>query len=172
MNIQDKIYNYRRLKSIERCNGAQDCIDTIERMFSKTWKLKPITKATHLESLIIEFLRFEGHIAIKVSTGGTYIQPKIEKNIFGKPTIVKDGHYIKGGSTKGVSDLIVTIKGRVWFVEVKLGRDTQRNTQRNFEEEVATKGGIYSIVHDLDDFYKQYLAILTYFKVNAISNIL
>lgn len=43
----------------------------------------------------------------------------------------------------GVSDLIGCIDGRAWFIEVKVGRDRQREEQARFQAAVERAGGRY-----------------------------
>lgn len=43
----------------------------------------------------------------------------------------------------GVSDVLACIRGRFVAVEVKVGSDTQRKTQKPFQAAIEAQGGIY-----------------------------
>jgi hypothetical protein len=43
----------------------------------------------------------------------------------------------------GVADILACIDGRFVAIEVKVGRDTQRQTQKPFQRAVEANGGIY-----------------------------
>lgn len=62
------------------------------------------------------------------------------------------------GLLSGVSDLIVVLKGRVLFIEVKNLIGKQSDNQKKFQFQVETLGFRYYLVRNLDDFKK---AILT-----------
>ena len=51
----------------------------------------------------------------------------------------------------GSSDIVGMLPGgRFLGVEIKVGRDRQRDTQRAFEARVRQVGGLYVVVRDLD----------------------
>ena len=56
------------------------------------------------------------------------------------------------GVLAGVSDLILTIKGNVYFCEVKDYRGKQARKQKEFEERVSILGFEYVVIRSLDEF--------------------
>lgn len=58
------------------------------------------------------------------------------------------------GLLAGVSDLILIHGGKVYFIEVKDEKGTQRPTQKEFEAEVKKQGFKYILVRSLEDFKK------------------
>lgn len=56
------------------------------------------------------------------------------------------------GLLAGVSDLIFTFRGQVYFCEVKRPNQTQRPKQIEFEERITNLGFQYFLVYSLDDF--------------------
>ena len=58
------------------------------------------------------------------------------------------------GLLSGVSDLIVVLKGRVIFVEVKNDVGKQSEKQIKFQQQVENLGFKYYLVRNLEDFKK------------------
>ena len=58
------------------------------------------------------------------------------------------------GLLSGVSDLIVVLKGRVIFVEVKNEVGKQSEKQIKFQQQVENLGFKYYLVRNLEDFKK------------------
>lgn len=56
------------------------------------------------------------------------------------------------GVTKGVSDLVLLIKGQAIFIELKLEKGTQSPHQIEFESKVKERGFIYCMVRSIDEF--------------------
>ncbi len=175
MTTSELLYSYRRHKSFYRCGDDLDCIEKIERMFSKTWAVKPVKNATDLQNQIEELIKHENRIysrsvAVEIhQVKGTKVEAVFEKDIFGKPIKVRDGFYKKPSATLGVSDMRITIPIKpplvvTWAVEIKFGKDTQKEAQQRFEDMFTSAGGLYSIVRNLDDFYTQYTKIINLYK--------
>lgn len=62
--------------------------------------------------------------------------------------------YTFSGTTKGVSDLWLTIAGRSICLEVKIGKDRQSDHQKEFERRQKVAGGHYHLISSWDDFWK------------------
>ena len=58
------------------------------------------------------------------------------------------------GLLSGVSDLVVVLKGRVIFVEVKNSVGKQSDKQKRFEEQINNLGFEYYLIRTLDEFIK------------------
>jgi hypothetical protein len=56
------------------------------------------------------------------------------------------------GVVSGVSDLICILPGKVVFIELKLEKGKQSETQRSFEKAVIALGHEYIILRNLEDF--------------------
>lgn len=56
-----------------------------------------------------------------------------------------NGRLVKFG-LPGASDLIACIRGKSYFIEVKVGRDPQRSEQQKFQAAVERAGGRYVLV--------------------------
>jgi hypothetical protein len=76
-------------------------------------------------------------------------------DVIGRTRIMK-GTWLPGHNS-GQGDLMLTIKGRVYWVEIKIGRDTQSEVQKDFENQVKRSGGVYVIVKTWEDFYKYFI---------------
>ena len=50
----------------------------------------------------------------------------------------------------GVSDVLACHRGRFIAVEIKVGRDTQRENQRHFQAAIEAQGGIYVLARFTD----------------------
>lgn len=55
------------------------------------------------------------------------------------------------GMKSGVADLIVVGKDKVFFVEVKAGKNKQNTNQKLFQEEVEKRGFKYILAYSIDD---------------------
>ena len=132
--------------------------EQFERGFKSLADFPQITKATHLEKAIVDFLKFEGHQASKITTSGQ-MRDKTETftDSIGRTRVIGSKTWIKGNSTKGVADVIATIYGLKWDIEVKYSKgDKQRNTQLKYEKSVEKAKGVYSIVKTFEDFIEKY----------------
>lgn len=67
----------------------------------------------------------------------------------------KLGRYRRSGSTKGVADIMIVHDGKVFNIEVKIGRDKQSKDQIKMQESIEQAGGIYMIIRNYDDFLEQ-----------------
>ena len=132
--------------------------ELFERGFKESCKFPRISKATHLETAIKDFLTFEGHQASKITTSGQ-MRDNTETftDAIGRTRVIGSKTWIRGNSTKGVADIIATIYGLKWDIEVKYSKsDRQRSTQALYEASVTKSGGVYSIVKTFEDFIQKY----------------
>lgn len=54
----------------------------------------------------------------------------------------------------GVSDIILLLDSRAWFIEVKIPTGKQSENQKKFKEMVEKTGNLYYIITSLDDLLK------------------
>lgn len=70
-----------------------------------------------------------------------------------------NGSYIPGvgfavnNSTKGVSDLALVYKGKIFWIEAKYGKDTQKPDQKKWQEIQEKAGATYLIVKKPEDWF-------------------
>lgn len=62
------------------------------------------------------------------------------------------------GALAGVADLVVTLKDRVFFVEMKTATGVQSDNQRTFQWRCEALGIGYYLCRNLDDFKRAILA--------------
>ena len=105
-----------------------------------------------LETIIITLLNKAGHIAKKVETRGIQVKTK------------KGPIWIPGGvkMTKGEPDVISTIKGRTVYWEVKVGKDSLGDEQKEFIERAREAGALVYVVKTVDDFFNIYEKKIAY----------
>lgn len=68
--------------------------------------------------------------------------------------------YRRGNTQKGIFDISAVIRGRAAWIEVKAGRDTMRQEQLIFKQEVERASGLAFVAYSTDDFLKWFTEIL------------
>lgn len=102
--------------------------------------------ANGLQRAIVDFLTLEGWQAERINVMG---RPVFRTNREGEKVLDK---WITGQSRVGSADLSATIKGRSVKIEVKIGRDRQREEQRQYQQEIERAGGVYVIAKTFAEF--------------------
>ncbi len=118
-----------------------------------------------LEETILNFLKYNGHHAVKQHTTGTMID-KREKfiDVLGRERQIGSVQWGASRDEVGRADIIakimVNFKGRLLpisvEIEVKFGKDYQRDNQKKFQSRLENIGAYYTIVKDFDGFIKWY----------------
>ena len=113
-----------------------------------------IKTANGLTKFIIEYLKFDGWRATRISSAGRYIE---HKN--------KDGHKLSGQfipstTRKGTADISATIKGRSVMIEIKVGNDKPSEFQLKEQQRERNAGGIYEFISTPDEFFLLYDKIM------------
>jgi hypothetical protein len=111
-------------------------------------------EANGLTKFVVQFLTWSGHFANRTGNEGRVIKDK-------------DGETkrIKSSSINGMQDIDTNIKhplhpyGIPWKIEIKVGRDTHKDHQKDFGKLVSKTGGKYSVVRSVEDFFSQYDAL-------------
>ena len=67
----------------------------------------------------------------------------------------KRGTYRKGGTVKGIPDIIGVIDGRFIGIEIKYGKDRQSADQKVVEQEIQGAGGVYFIAKSYADYLEK-----------------
>lgn len=108
---------------------------------------------------IIMFLRYEGWVANRINTTGTPIIRKCKGELpDGKDYTYKEfAGWRPSGATPGMSDIIATIDGKTYYIEVKYGKDRLSKNQKKFKEDITRRGANYWVVNSFNDFVEKYL---------------
>lgn len=101
----------------------------------------------NLQRLIVRYLRLNKILCFSVPNGGSRNE--------------REARNLKiSGVLAGVSDLIILLPEKVFFVELKTEKGKQSEYQQSFQEQVEKLGFDYLIWRNLDDaieFVKKYL---------------
>ena len=98
------------------------------------------TGTNDLTKAIIDYIDLSGGWATRVSTEGRYLPSK--------------GFRIPSSVKTGTADIHACWKGLHLSIEVKVGKDTQREAQKEIEQDIIKAGGQYFIAKDFDTFFK------------------
>lgn len=101
---------------------------------------------------IIAYLQdYCGYMAYRQSTEGRYRPGKVVVDVVGRQRTLK-GRYIPAAK-KGLGDVTAVLKGGKFVsIEIKIGRDRQREDQKTFEKQVTKVGGVYLLVRNWNEF--------------------
>lgn len=120
--------------------------EQFKKAFPEGKKKKKQSPANALTSAVIQYIRLQGGCAARINVMGVYDQ--------------STGKYRASGSTKGVEDvdavMPVNVSGlRIGLkvaVEIKIGRDTQSDDQKQRQSDLTKAGGVYIIAKTFDQF--------------------
>ena len=126
--------------------------------------LKYLAKCTYrddtangLTRCIIDFIRFNGGQAERINTTGIPIDTRREvTDVLGHRRTIGSVTWRPSGGTVGSADISATIKGRSVKIEVKVGRDTQSEAQRQYQASIEAAGGLYFVAKDFTSFADWY----------------
>jgi hypothetical protein len=102
-----------------------------------------------LTTLITNYLEWAGHFANRTGNEGRVI------------IVEGEAKRIKSSSKKGMQDIDTNIRhpqhpfGIPWKIEIKIGRDTHKEKQKEYGAKVSKTGGVYSVVKTAEDFFEQ-----------------
>lgn len=122
-------------------------------------------KANGLTRMIVQYLLWEGHHAERTNNMGRPVAKLAPKmNIHSGEVEMKQigTEWLKGTGTLGKSDIKGHINNPAFrfpvpvYIEVKIGRDTQRPDQVKYEKQVTKSGALYTIVKTPEDFFEFY----------------
>lgn len=114
--------------------------------------------ANALRDSILAYFELKKIKAWPVATEGRYLREQWTTNVIGQRVQTQKGMFIpRSKKAKGAGDIKVVLppNGRSLDIEIKYGRDMQREDQKAFQEEVEAMGGLYIIVKTFDDFIFQ-----------------
>lgn len=143
MNWKDEL-RLLKLESIKRSTPA-----AFEASGGYDYKVKPYTDkdANGLTRCILDFINFNTEIpgtATRINTQGQ------RRMIKGRE------RWVKGTTRRGTADIIGTICGVYVAIEIKIGRDKQREQQLKEQARIEKAGGKYFIAKDFPGFRQWY----------------
>jgi hypothetical protein len=108
-------------------------------MASRIKKVMVIEDANSITKGIVNQLLSEGHSARRINTMGVWDEKK---------------KLWRRAAQTGTADILACIapNGRFLAIEVKFGKDTQRNAQKEYQDEVNGTGGTYLIIKAWEDW--------------------
>lgn len=113
--------------------------------------------ANGLTSCIIQYIRLTGGQAERISNTGRLIDARTTfEDVIGRTRTIGGSHWIPGTGTNGTADISATIAGRSVKVEVKVSRDIQSESQKQYEQSVIRAGGLYVIASTFTGFLDWY----------------
>jgi hypothetical protein len=111
--------------------------------------------ANGLTKCIKDFCDMSGILCDRTGSEGRFRPGKSVVDVIGRTRVMK-GTWLPGNNV-GQGDLQIVMKGKIYSVEIKIGRDSQSEVQKDFQARLERAGGIYTVVKDWDDFYKQFM---------------
>jgi len=124
----------------------------------------PMTKmsdkdANSLTRTILFFFEYYGIKAWRQRSEGRFIPGQQVTNVIGQVITVRKSKFIPQGNSGGIGagdiKAVIPPLGRSMDIEVKIGRDRQRESQKAYQSEIEGMGGIYILVRSWEDFYIQ-----------------
>jgi hypothetical protein len=95
-------------------------------------------------------LKWVGGTAIDTPTIGS---PRYETQLIGGKgeKVIVGYNRAKGG--RGKQDDVLIYKGKTYFVDYKVGKDTQKDDQKKVQNRIERAGGTYLLIHSIYDVY-------------------
>jgi hypothetical protein len=115
-----------------------------------------IKNANGLTKFILNFIKYDGYRATRVSSAGRYIEAKNEQG----HKIAGGGMFIPSTTRRGAADLSCTIKGRSVMIEIKIGNDKPSEYQLREQQLERVSGGIYEFISTPEEFFELYDKII------------
>jgi hypothetical protein len=113
--------------------------------------------ANGLTKCTLDWLRLSGWQAERINVMGRPIdRRRVVTDCIGRKRQIGSLQWIPSGSTPGSADISATVAGRSVKIEIKIGRDTQSEAQRKYQQDIEASGGVYIIAKDFEGFLKWY----------------
>lgn len=143
LGVMDKIYREQQAPSMNPNY-------IIETKFKETC-------ANDIEKAIEKFAIMAGFLAERTKTVGRKMPAKVIQTAHGTLTVSKE-KFVTSTSRKGSSDMKLLIP-EIGYVacEIKYGKDTQKDNQKEYQRDVEKNGGIYIIVKTFEEFLVWYV---------------
>lgn len=110
--------------------------------------------ANGLTKAIKVFCDLEGIMCTRTGSEGRFRPGKSVVDVIGRTRVMK-GTWLPGNNV-GQGDLQIVLKGKIYSIEVKIGKDRQSAVQKEFQEKLERSGGVYVIVKSWDDFWQYF----------------
>lgn len=149
MNAIEQLKDLARQHFRKRYPSVPDHAVTVHKYSDKS--------ANGLTKCVIDFLKFSGWQAERISTTGRLVDNrKVVTDVIGRQKTIGSSKWIKGSGTKGSADLSATIAGRSVKIEIKMPGDRQSSYQKAYQESIEKAGGVYFIARSFQQFYQWY----------------
>lgn len=106
---------------------------------------------------ITTFLKLKGWQADRINNTGRPLDTrKTFTDVLGNPRTIGSLTWLPGTGTRGISDVMACIDGRLVAIEIKIRSDRQRPAQKEYQEKITKAGGLYYIARDFETFLQWY----------------
>lgn len=92
-----------------------------------------------LTAAVVEFLNYQPDTYAWRVNNGAIFDPKIQT-------------HRTTNTVRGIADISACVRGQMWQIEIKVGKDRQSEDQKRFAERVEKAGGRYFLVRSFDEF--------------------
>lgn len=114
--------------------------------------------ANELTKSIKKWFQLMGGQCERVSVTGRAIDnTKIVTDVIGRQRMIGSVQYIKSSMKVGTADLSGILWSIAFRIEVKVGKDTWKDAQKEYAKDVERAGGVYILAHTWDNFIEQIL---------------
>jgi hypothetical protein len=131
------------------------------------------TTANGLTACVCDYLKYEGHQAERVSNQGQARVNKVIDSLTGQQigNRTQGVTFTPGQGTRGTADIHSTIGvmigghkvGISVKIEIKM-KDKQSEAQKKYQESITASGGVYVIVHSMEEFFWFYDNLINKYK--------
>ena len=109
--------------------------------------------ANGLTKCVSEYLRLKGYWCERTGNEGRVIDTrKTYTDVIGQQKTIGSVKRIKSSGALGTSDLKAIINGQFIAIEIKIGKDRMSDSQKKYQEQVESAGGVYVVVKSFDQF--------------------
>lgn len=110
-----------------------------------------------LTKCVIDYIYFRGYHSERInSTGAIKDNRKTSTDVLGNIRTIGGVQWIQSNTQSGTADISATIQGRAVKIEIKCkatGDHQQSESQKEYQKQIETSGGVYLIIRTFDDFY-------------------
>ena len=149
------------LQTLINLRMAKDKVKGSNLLYSyvKTPKYDDST-SNGLTSCIIDYLNLlDGCHSERISNEGRTIDTRKNiTNVVGQVRQIGSIKRIKSSMQLGTADISATVLGRSVKIEVKIGKDRQSESQKEYQKQVENARGYYVIAKDFQGFFDWFTA--------------